>query len=196
MLPRMQSTAGQTEKKKSPEMVLQILLWLGVAVLALVILLVTLPIRIMASWQSEPAKQATILLRPFGGISPPIKVYDSTRKQKRAGRKARKPKKKGRALRGNVLAEAVRLLRNVLGAFHFEALHLQVEFGLGDPAETGQLFGQLCPVIYGSGADVRLVPNFDKICLHGRALARVRVRPIAVVWPFVGFGWRVFGPGR
>lgn len=181
-------------------MALQILLWLGVALLVLVGLLVCLPVYVALSWQSDPVRRSMVLLRPFGGVSPPIKVFDSTdkrkSKEKRPDRKKPKRRKRDRALRGNVATEAVTLLRRVLGAIHFEGLHLDAEFGLGDPAETGQLFGQLCPLIYGTGMDVQIRPSFNATCLHGNAQARFRVTPIAVAWPFVGFGWRIFGPGR
>ena len=186
-------------------MALQFLLWLGVILLCLVVLFVSLPIHVALSWQSDPVMRSIVLLRPFGGAFPPIRVYDSTRKRKEKPAKPktqakpeRKPERRGRGLsaRGNLVAEAVTLLRRVFGAIHFDGLHLDAEFGLGDPAETGRVFGQLCPVIYGAGADVRLRPNFDRACFHGSALAQLRVTPLAIAWPFVGFGWRVFGPGR
>jgi hypothetical protein len=181
-------------------MALQILLWLGVALVVLVGLLVCLPVYVAVTWQSDPVRRSMVLLRPFGGVSPQIKVFDSTHRrkpwQKRSGRKKPGRRKEGGATHGNVVAEAATLLRRVLGAIHFDALRLDVEFGLGDPAETGQLFGQLCPVIYGAGADVRLRPNFDVACLRGYAMAQFRVIPVAVAWPFASFGWRVFGPSR
>ena len=185
-------------------MVLQILLWLVVAVLVMLALLVSLPVYVQVSSQSDPVRRTTISLHPFGGVSPPLRVFDSTRKRKKRTPKPkpkrtdRKTSKRGRAgglsPRGNIVVEAVTLLRRVLGAFHIDALRVDAEFGLGDPAETGQVFGQLCPVIYGTGANVTLRPNFNEACLRGSAMARIKVTPIAVAWPFVGFGWRVFGP--
>ena len=181
-------------------MALQVLLWLCGVVLALVVLVAVLPVHIALSWQSDPVRRTTVVLRPFGGVSPPMRVFDSIRKPRpaaeRTARKTGKSPRSPRNVRGRILSDAVTLLRRVLGAIHFDRLHLDAEFGLGDPAETGQLFGQLCPLIYGAGADVRLRPNFDQLCFHGNALAQLRVTPIAVVWPFVGFFWRVFGPRR
>lgn len=185
-------------------MVLQILLWLGVVLLALLGLLVFLPIYFAVKWQSDPVRRTSVLVRPFGGVSPEITVFDSTRKRpgkdkpfdrKKPHRRKFGRQKKGRPLRGNVVTEALALLRRVLGAIHIDALRVDAEFGLGDPAETGQVFGQLCPVIYGTGADITLRPNFDTACLRGSGLARFRVTPVAVAWPFALFGWRVFGPG-
>jgi len=180
-------------------MALQILLWLGVALLVLVGLLVCLPVYVAVTWQSDPVRRIIVFLRPFGGVSPQIKVFDSARKPARKAKtpspKHHKPRNKGPAPRGNFLAEALVLLRRVFGAIHVDTFQLDAEFGLGDPAETGQLFGQLCPVIYGAGSDITLRPNFDMACLRGTGLARFRVTPVAVAWPFARFGWRAFGPG-
>lgn len=179
-------------------MALQVLGWLGVIVLGLLILLIILPVRIVVSWQSDPARRATVLLRPFGGVFPAISVYDSTRKTTPdpPARPTRKRRGRGRRMRGNVVGEVTALLRRVLAAIHLDALMLDAEFGLGDPADTGQLFGQLCPLIHATGGHVQLRPRFDGACLHGTALAQFRVTPLALAWPFVGFGWRVFGPRR
>lgn len=182
-------------------MVIQFLLWLIAGFLALVTLFMILPIRVAISLQNNPAKRATVRLRPFGGISPQIGVYDSSRKSKpkAAGteKRARRKKTKGKMrARGNFAAEIPVLIRRVLRAIQLEVLRVDADFGLGDPAETGQLFGQLCPYIYTSNGHVNVRPDFDKVCLRGSFIAQFRVIPIALIWPFVGFGWRVLGPLR
>jgi len=162
----------RTDRKKRPEMALQVLLWIGVSQIVLVIFLVITPIHVMLSWQNDPAKRATVLLRLFGGVSPKIKVYDSTRPSKpdKPARKRRKRKRRqtGRQrwnLRGDILPDAVTLLRRVFGAIHIDLLHVDAEVSLGDPAETGQLYGQLCPLIYTTGGHVTLRLNFERPCL-------------------------------
>lgn len=199
-------------------MVFQILLWVCVAMVAVMVLGVVLPLHITLRIQSARALHGVLLLRPFGGVFPQLRVYDSARRRQMAPDHANpKPKKttpkhrsarwtsRGRAggVRGNPLPEALTLLRRVLHAFHVDRLHVDAEVGLGDPAETGRVFGQLCPVIYGVGPygatdrlGVNLRPNFDDACFHGSAEAALRVTPIAVIWPLMAFGWRVFGPAR
>ncbi|MCK0097325.1 DUF2953 domain-containing protein [Yoonia sp. F2084L] len=183
-------------------MALQILLWFGVALLALITLTMILPIHAVLSWQSDPAKQSTVLLRLFGGVSPAIKVYDSSRppkpKTKTAGKAPQRRKERGRGwvAKGDVLAEGVALLRRLRGAVHIDVLRLDAEVGLGDPAQTGQFYGQLCPLIYTTGGHVFVRPNFDQACLRGSALARLHFTPLGLIWPFVRFGWRMFGPVR
>ena len=160
-------------------MALQILLWFGVSLIVLVIFLVITPIHVVLSWQNDPAKRATVLLRLFGGVSPTIKVYDSSKLPK-PDKPARKHSKQKRGQtgrqrwnqRGDILREAVTLLRRALGAIHIDLLHLDVELCLGDPAETGQFYGKLCPLIYTTGGHVTLHPNFGRACLQGTALAK------------------------
>ena len=184
-------------------MALQVLLWLGVSLLVLIIFTMITPIHVELSWQNNPAKRATVLLRLFGGVSPAIRVYDSAapRKpekpaRKRSKRKRRKSGTQSWVPHGNILTEVMALLRRVLGAIHIDMLHLDAEVGLGDPAETGQLFGQLCPLIYTSGGHVTLRPNFDRACLQGTALAKFHFSLLGLLWPFLRFGWRVLGPVR
>mgnify|MGYP001818779644 CR=1 FL=1 len=183
-------------------MALQILLWLFVSLLGVIVVVMVTPIHVVLSWQNGPAKRALILLHLFGGVSPAIRVYDSSKPAKKDKKPARKPRKRkarktagqGWMARGNILSEAVTLLRRVLAAIHIDVLQLDAELGLGDPAETGQLYGQLCPLIYASGGHVRIRPNFERACLQGTALAKFHFTVLGLFWPFVRFGWRVFGP--
>lgn len=183
-------------------MALQILLWLGVSLLVVISLILILPIHVALSWQSDPAMPSTVRIRPFGGVSPAIKVYDSgkpSKPKKHVARKDRRRRSKGRGgwiPRGNLLAEGMKLFRRLLSAVHIDDLYLDAEVGLGDPGETGQLYGQLCPLIYTTGGQVMVRPNFDKACLRGAALARLHFTVIGLVWPFARFGWHVFGPVR
>ncbi|WP_296431909.1 DUF2953 domain-containing protein [Yoonia sp.] len=186
-------------------MVVQLLLWLIAGFLALVTLFMILPVRVAMSLQNDPANRATVLVRPFGGISPQIEVYDSSRKSKSkskskatdARKSAQREKSAGKMrARDNFVTEVVVLVRRVLCAIHIEVLRVDADFGLGDPADTGQLFGHFCPLIYTSGGHVNLRPDFGEACLRGNIIAQFRVIPVALIWPFVGFGWRVFGPFR
>jgi len=182
-------------------MVLQILLWLGVVLLAGTFLVVVLPIRVLCTWQSDPAKRAIVQLRPFGGAFPAIRVYDSTRKD--AGKPEKSAKKRetrrggrGLRLRRITVADVTELFDRLIHAFQIEELHGVAEFGVGDPAETGQIYGQLTPLVYSTGSRLQLRPNFTEACLRGDALLQFRVSPAGLIWPLVRFGWRVMGPIR
>ncbi len=182
-------------------MVWQFLLWLCLALLAGVVLVVVLPIHVKCLWQSDPAKQASVLLRPLGGVFPAISVYDSTRRTRPKRRKRAEKRRKDRdrrqfRLRRVDLSDVADLLDRIIYAFHIERLHVDAEFGLGDPADTGQLYGQLTPFIHASGLHLDLRPNFAEICLRGTALLQFRFTLLGLIWPLIRFGWRVMGPGR
>ncbi len=180
-------------------MAFQVLLWVGVALLGLIMLIIILPIHVALSWQSDPAKPSIILLRLFGGVTPAMKVYDSSKPfkpKKKTARQRRKDRGRGWVPKGDILAEGIALLRRLSGAVHIDALRLDAEIGLGDPGETGQLYGQLCPLIYTTRGHVFVRPNFERACLQGSALARLHFSPLGLLWPFARFGWRVFGPVR
>ena len=70
----------------------------------------------------------------------------------------------------------------------------------GGPAETGQIFGMLTPVLYGVSnlrkIDVRIRPVFDQAAFSGHAAMVISVVPAMLVPPFLRFGWASFGPGR
>jgi len=197
----MRSTNSQAVRTKPPEMVWQILLWLGVVLLAGVLLVVALPIRVRCSWQSDPAKRAIVLLRPFGGVAPAFRIYDSARKasvrpEKSAKKRKKKPGRRGFGLRQIALSDVTDLLDRLIHAFQIEELRGDAEFGLGDPADTGQVFGQLTPLVYSTGSHLQLRPNFVETCLRGNALLQFRFTLLGLIWPLVRFGWRVMGPAR
>lgn len=180
-------------------MVWQVLLWFSVALLAALFLVVILPVRVLCTWQSDPAKRAVVLLRPFGGVFPAVRVYDSARKRAaEPERRASKPKNKRRRprLRGIAVTDVAELLDRLIHAFQIEELRGDTEFGTGDPAETGQLYGQLTPLVYNTGSRLRLHPNFAETCLRGNALLQFRFSLWGLIWPLVWFGWRVMGPVR
>jgi len=182
-------------------MVWQVLLWLGASLLVGIFLVVILPIRVLCTWQSDPAKRAIVFLRPFGGVFPAVRVYDSARKGAAKPEKpARKPGNKSGGRRGHLrriaVADVTALLDRLIHAFQLEKLHGVAEFGTGDPAETGQLYGQLTPLIYSTGSRLQLRPNFSETCLRGDALLQFRFTLLGLIWPLAWFGWRVMGPVR
>jgi len=181
---------------------LQILFWIIAVSVALLALALFTPLRVHLSFRSNPVLRSSIDISPFGGAVGQIRVFDSTRKRdakKRpaARKKTRKKKAPSRNTSGTVSRRAIRDLPNVIGQMvrtvHVENLAINGEFGLNDPADTGQLYGQLTPFIYGAGCKIRVQPNFQSACLRGAVNARFRVIPIALLWPIAGFLWRIRG---
>lgn len=104
----------------------------------------------------------------------------------------RKPQRFARA--------SIQLVTEILGRVNVDAASLDIRFDLGDPGETGQVFGLMTPLIYGTSAmpkvRVKVEPVFDQIVLTGQVAVDLSLIPAALLAPFVRFGWTAFGPGR
>ncbi len=178
---------------------LSILLWLLLGLVAVFVLLIALPLHLQVRVQSDTGTRAQVTAKPFGGAFIPLRIYDSQRKAK-PKRETKKPKAK-RKTRGaltrldpSAITTLPQTAGRILRTVHITDLDIDGEFGTGDPAETGQIYGQLTPILYGSGLNIRLRPNFDLACLRGTLRAHISVIPIAFAWPMVGLLWRMFGP--
>jgi hypothetical protein len=106
----------------------------------------------------------------------------------------RKRRKRGKRRKGGIGAEdALRLLRAVpdagltaLGRIHIDALRLRATFGFDDPADTGEVFGMLTPLVYGLPAercDFQIRPDFDRRRFEGSAELSLHLTPLSVAWP-------------
>ena len=192
---------------------LAVLLWALIAlglVVAVLLALLAFPVRVRFEARSGPGGQVRVELGLLGGLVPWIALFDSARpgKSRTAGPEAKKPRKKkkpgraGRMSGRRVLRAGPGLVGGVLRQIRLERLHVAARFGLGDPAETGRLFGMLAPIAYapqwlGSKAvSVVLTPVFEVRCLSGAAEGALAVTPIRLLPPGLVFVWRVFGPGR
>jgi len=179
------------------------LFWLLIALLFLLAGLLIAPVRFWVSLNADPGLRLVIIARPFGGVLPPLRIVDSTRKRKTKDKdvkKKRTQKKRKRrfVLRGPALVAALPdLISGLLRSIRIDSLSLIGEFGVGDPADTGHLYGILTPLIFGTAAkpDTRIIirPNFDNRCLSGALETRLSMIPATLISPLLGFAWRVFG---
>jgi len=187
--------------------VLWAILWVLLALILLLLLALALPVRLRLHAQSEPARQLRLELGLLGGLVPWIAIYDSTRPRKAKPTKQKKQKKLkwqgGKGGQGaRMLQAGPRLLRGILGCIRVDWFYVNCVFGLGDPAETGQVFGLLAPLQYGTAwawgrqVDVVLAPDFGRVCLDGKADVALAVTPIHLVPPAARFVWASFGPVR
>ena len=179
------------------------LLWLLGICLGVLVLVVVMPLRLELAVHKQAHWQFRAALRPFGRFGPRIPLSgrkakaDKPAKKKGAGHAPRRVGK----LRIDLAARAgAQFVRDVLKRVRIETAHLQMRFGLGDPAETGQVFGYLAPVIYGTSAghqlSLEVEPVFDRVALEGEAELDCFLVPAALVGPLFRFGWAIFGPDR
>ena len=146
-------------------------------------------------------------MRVLGGWAPRVTVFNSKdhrpsppKTEKKKGRKTRWRAKSSRDVDyKRVLTASVRLIRDVL-RIHFAKLDVDCQFGLGDPADTGQVAGLLMAVEHGfppsDRLSVRARPNFDGPCFEGQVMAVIKVTAGAFILPAIRFAWHAFGPKK
>ena len=185
--------------------ILTILLWCGGVLLLLLIVLLVAPVRLRVRLRTSPDLSYRIEARALGGWTPGIPIADSARPRKADTRKPKKKpsvKKHDRRISGGarMMSAAPEFLSGLLSAIHFEHLKLDADFGLNDPADTGQLYGCLTPLQFGAVSGRRTIvtlrPNFERACFAGDLDAALRFTIAAFLPPALRFAWRVFGPAR
>ncbi len=121
-----------------------------------------------------------------------------------AGKPARKPVRatasrlRWRRLRAllfsrDFLPSLNRLARRLLGQMKPRNVRLRLEAGLGDPADTGRLWGLLAPFIAQLWAfdtqSIELEPAFSRRCLRLDCHATIRVVPGLLLAVLLGYGF-------
>jgi len=194
---------------------LTVLAWLILAVLAVGSVLLATPTVFLIEARAGAAPRYRIGARILGGLAPEILLVRSDRDRPPKSPPAEpepkppapkpKTKAKRRRRRGGpdwrrVFTALPRLLAELLGTVHIERLTLAAEFGTGDPAETGQIYGAATPFLHAvpwtETVEIDLTPNFTDRVLAGRCAARLRFTPVSVLPPALRFAWRAFGPER
>lgn len=180
-----------------------VLIWGLVAVLLVLLLALATPLRLELNVSKEEAVQFSAALRPFGRFGPRIALTDRKKKAKaKTKAKTKKPSKRSvwRVKPKRFAGAAIHLVSDLMGCVKFESAAVDVHFGLGDPAETGQIYGQMTPLIYGTAGmprvNINVRPAFDRAVLSGQAALDISLIPLQILPPFVRFGWVAFGPGR
>ena len=179
-----------------------ILFWFFVALAAILVGVLITPVSLRLFLRTSPQWVYRVDARILGGLTPNMPVVDSSRPRKpRAKRQKKKKARSGRKNqvfgRKNIVSALPKLLFGIIGAIHFKHLSLDVEFGLYDPADTGQLYGYLTPLQYSGcmarDVSISLRPNFEHACIVGEVDASVRVTAASLLVPIFRFGWSAFG---
>ena len=176
---------------------------LGFLLLA-VILVVGTPMRVRFVGSYDQKLDLLTEVRVFWGLSPKLGI--PIRRQRRKRKKQPRPssKRKAKPMRwtsfstegaADLLASAGGTLRAMIGRIHVDACRLSVAFGLDDPADTGLVYGLITPAVYGLGSErcqVSVEPDFSCRRFAGQAEVELRFTAIAVVWPAIRFGLRLW----
>ena len=192
-------------------------MWWGGALLLLLFLLLWVPVTVELSIRDVRARRLWVVswwgpIR-VGASSPSsslAKEPDGVRPTPTEGQSRSRKKEKrisSRRFRAALVSRELwrslaRLGRRLLATLRPRNVQLRLRFGLGDPAETGKLWGALSPLIVALtllGAEqMELEPDFGQSSfeLSGRATLRVVpavVLGIALGYLFTPAPWRALG---
>jgi len=163
-----------------------------VAVAVLVVVVLATPLRLALRLGTDPGGIALRLV-PFGGVLGEVSL------SRRSARPSAPAKRLDRtdSRRKLILRALPQFVVELSQRVRIDQLRVSARFGTGDPALTGQIYGQLMPLAHGPflppAAEVRLLPVFDRACLSGDAEVVLRVTPFRLAGPLLrllraGFG--------
>ncbi|MEL6955001.1 MAG: DUF2953 domain-containing protein [Pseudomonadota bacterium] len=181
------------------------LLWtlaalVGAVLLAVLILLAT-PLRLEGQLNWPSKAPLTVRLKLLGGLTPWIKLPSIPE----AAKKPRKePKERAWRPSAASISRMAGAAPSLIGAcfkrIQFGPAEADLEFGFDDPAETGQLFGHLSPLLHGGGPVLPIAltvrPNFQGQVFAANASGSLSLTPITLVPPLIGFAGKVWWPWR
>lgn len=160
-------------------------MWLLAALaLAVVVLVLAIPWRVAFRLGTDPGV-IDLRLAPFDGVLGEVRLPRRKPRQPAPAAQDRPADPR----RGPVLCALPQFLSEVARQVHLDRVRVALRFGTGDPALTGQIYGQLMPLVHGGllprAAEVTLWPVFDRACLSGDAEVVLRVTPLRLVFPLL-----------
>jgi hypothetical protein len=84
------------------------------------------------------------------------------------------------------------LIRGILSSVRLDRLTLAGRIGLDDPADTGQVWGLLVPLIQilrGPRRRIDLAPDFSGPCLDLEATGEIAILPLRLIRAGAIFAW-------
>ena len=167
------------------------------SLVGLLILLLSVPVDLTFSLEKGKGLRSRVRIgwlfglvgKDFGGNGRNLKPEKPKRP---GGRRKKSPRPflamlRTRATLGHSLKLAWQLIRTI----RVRELEMDLKLGLGDPAETGQLFGLVSPVLANirstSSFHINVEPDFQEEDLCGYCRGSVRAYPIRLVPPIILF---------
>lgn len=180
-----------------------VLLTLAVLLLLLLVgaaLVLLSPMRVEARAVFPAEKVLHTRIRFLWGVTPWVQLPAMSMPQRRKAPQAKKSsgfKIDGERMK-SLFSDAPKIFRSLFKAFKFETGRLDLEYGLGDPADTGMLYGYMSPVSYVSPASgafqFSAQPNFGDQVFHIEGVVNIVFKPAYLLGPIATIGWRLFKP--
>ncbi|MDJ0921549.1 MAG: hypothetical protein QNI84_10505 [Henriciella sp.] len=135
----------------------------------------------------------------FAGLTPWIDI--PTIPDRRTTRDNRNPRAQiSNSRLKNILVVVPKAIRKIVSTIRWQRLSLHLDFGLTDPAATGELYGYLSPVLYGVGDQQRFAitaqPDFSNTRLDLTLAAQFRFTPIMLTPTAIWIAWYIFARRR
>ncbi len=183
-----------------------ILGWLLLAILVLIIVVFVSPIHLVLAVEQQEQARFRFELRLFSrrlprlirvdrgfeDISPPKPPAPEAKADPSQQRRTR-GRKRFRFSRDRVIAmirDIPTAIGDTLRCIHFDWLRIRASVGFEDPADTGRLYGALCPfnqIFSGERFDICVTPDFDAARITGTAEAAFHFVPARLAWPTARF---------
>lgn len=183
-----------------------ILLWLLAAAFTLLLAVLLSPLRVELRLIVGEGFRYNVALRLIGRFGPRVLIVNSDKSVKKRvsnPKKEKNEKSSGKTKRHDPrrFSRAVfRLISEIISQIHIDRADIDFRFGASDPADTGEIFGYLTPLIYGVFGSrllrINVEPVFDKAVFDGCAALDVTMTPARFIPPFVRFGWSTLRPRR
>lgn len=177
-----------------------VLFWLLITAVIVFAAALVLPFAVKIEAIGDGARfRVRVGVQPFGRLGPMLRFS-----KPRAGAKTDRPSTRPSAKRSRYIHRipqaGLRLLSDLIRLVRIRKISVDARFGCGDPADTGQIFGLLSPLLYGASGlqrtELRVEPVFEQATLSGRAALELSFVPITLLVPALRFGVAVFGPSR
>ncbi len=179
----------------------------AIAILAilfgLLLLLLSIPVDFIFQFDS---RQSPALHFQIGWLFSLARFKIGKKKKKKPKRKKpdkKKAKKRGRKKGGSkfrflgliteaLLRRVLRLVMDIFRAIHFRKVGADLRAGLGEPADTGMIFGLASPAFLllpnSIQSQIRLSPDFgDEAVFAGDAFGSIRLWPIEIIFIVLKF---------
>ncbi len=167
------------------------LLWTVLGLIGVVAALLAVPVDVMARVDLGPCTRGSLRIGWLFGLVRLRRDMGARKRPAPETSKARKKKRRARKPNLAVVRRSFGLLGDLLRCVRIRHAELDLSVGTDDPAATGELAGFAAPVVALANAlprtRVTFTPDFTGPALAGAGEGEIRVVPITLVPPIVGF---------
>ncbi|MBE9502794.1 MAG: DUF2953 domain-containing protein [Proteobacteria bacterium] len=180
-----------------------VVLWIIVVFLICVAGLLAIPLEVAFSIKYDEAFQSRVSLCWLFGLVRTQALSDRIKKIKVEPQKPKKKKGKSKGRHGGAryvfvmvkskgfIRRLLKLVNDVIRTMHLRKLNIDARLGLGDPADTGRLWGVIGPVAglmaNCSKANVRIEPDFYDESFYLGGEGQMGLIPLQLIFTFITF---------